>query len=71
MLSVYDTVFNDIDIPTMTLLNSMFEKVFTATLAPLQMQQGSIDCGVFSTSIAVATSLLHEDTPGPYTQSLL
>ena len=69
VLSVYDTVFNDIDIPTMTLLRSMFEEDFTVSLAPVQKQQGDADCGVFS--IAVATSLLHGHIPGPYTQSLL
>ena len=66
---VYDTVFNDIDDSTMSLLNSMFSKNITVTLAPLQKQQGSVDCGVFS--IAIATSLLHSLIPGPYTQSLL
>lgn len=69
MLSVYDTVFNDIDTPTMTLLNSMFEGDFTVTIVPLQNQQGGSDCGVFS--IAIATSLLHGHSPGPYKQSLL
>ena len=53
VLSMYDTVFDDIDTPTMTLLNSMFEGDFTITIVPLQRQQGGSDCGVFS--IAVAT----------------
>ena len=35
-LRVYDTVFNDIDNSTMTLLNSMFSKDVTVILAPLQ-----------------------------------
>ena len=69
VLNVYDTIFDDIDIPTMTLLNSMFEGNLTVTIAPLQKQQGGSDCGVFS--VAVATSLLHGHTPGPYKQSLL
>ena len=69
VLSVHDTVFNDIDTPTMTLLNSMFEGDFTVTIVPLQKQQGGSDCGVFS--IAIATSLLHGHSPGPYKQSLL
>ena len=45
-------------IPTMTLLNSMFEGNLTVTIAPLQKQQGGSDCGVFS--VAVATSLLQD-----------
>jgi len=64
-----DTVFNDMDDSTVSLLSSMFGKDTTFTLAPLQKQQGDVDCGVFS--IAIATSLLHGIIPGPYTQSLL
>ena len=65
-----DTAYNDIDGPTMALLNSMFEEDLTVTLAPqLQKQQGDVVCGVFS--IAVATSLLHGHTPGPYARSII
>ena len=53
----------------MSLLNSMFGKDTTVILAPLQKQQGVVDCSIFS--IAIATSLLHGIIPGPYTQSLL
>ena len=68
-LRVYVIVFSDIDNSTMSLLNSMFSKDNTVTLAPLQKQQGGVDCGVFS--IAIATSLLHGLIPRPYTQSPL
>ena len=67
-LRVYVTVFINIDNSTMSLLNSMFSKDNTVTLAPLQKQQGGVDCGVFS--IAIAASLLHV-IPGSYTLSLL
>ena len=66
---VHNTVYNDIDSSTMSLLNLMFGKNITVTLAPLQKQQGDSDCGVFS--IAITTSLLHGLIPGPYTQALL
>jgi len=68
-LSLYDTVYNDIDDSTMALICSMFEEDVTVTTAQVQKQQGDVDCGVFS--IAIATSLLYGLPPGPYVQSLL
>ena len=54
----------------MALLNSMFEENINVSMVPqVQKQQGDVDCGVFST--AIATSLLHDLSPGPYKQSLL
>ena len=64
-----DTVFNDMDDSTVSLLSLMFDKDTTFTLAPLQKQQEDLDCGVFS--IAIATSLLLGIILGPYIQSLL
>ena len=69
-LSMYDTVYDDIDSSTMALLSSMFEENINVSIVPqVQKQQGDMDCGVFS--IAIATSLLHDLSPGPYKQSLL
>lgn len=69
-LKMYDTVYNDIDGSTMALLNSMFEEKINVIMVPqVQKQQGDVDCGVFSA--AIATSLLHGLSPGPYKQSLL
>ena len=70
-LSVYDTVYDDIDSSTiMALLSSIFEENINVSIVPqVQKQQGDVDCGVFS--IAIATSLLHDLAPGPYKQSLL
>ena len=69
-LKMYDTVYNDIDGSTMALLNSMFEEKINVSMVPqVQKQQGDVDCGVFCA--AIATSLLHDLSPGPYKQSLL
>ena len=69
-LKMYDTVYDDIDSSTMALLNSMFEENINVSMVPrLQKQKGDVDCGIFST--AIATSLLHGLSPGPYKQSLL
>ena len=68
-LSLYDTIYNDIDDSTMALIRSMFKEDVTVTVAQVQKQQGHVDCGVFS--VATATSLLHGLSPGPYVQALL
>ena len=68
-LNIYDTVYNDIDSPTMALLTLMFEEDINVSLVQPQSQKGDVDCGVFSA--AIATSLLHDLSPGPYNQSLL
>ena len=65
-LKMYETVFDDIDSFTMALLNSMFEENINVSMVP-QLQNK--DCGIFST--AIATSLLHGLSPGPYKHSLL
>ena len=62
-LSMYDTVYDD-------MLSSMFEENINVSIVPqVQKQQGDMDCGIFS--IAIATLLLHDLSPGPYKQSLL
>jgi len=68
-LSLYDTVYNDIDDSTKALIRSMFEEDITVTIAQVQKQTGDVDCGVYS--VAIATSLLYGLSPGPYVQSLL
>jgi len=69
-MSVYDTVYNDIDSSTQELFNSMFEEDVTFSIVKeMEKQQGDIDCGAFS--IAIATSLLHGLTPLQYNQPLL
>lgn len=68
-LHVYDTVYNDIDDSTMALIRSMFKEDITVAVAKTQKQHGDVDCGVFS--VAIATSLLHGLSPGPYVQALL
>ena len=68
-LCLYDTVYNDIDDSTMALIQSMFTENITVTVAQVQKQHGDVDCGVFS--VAIATSLLHGLSPGPYVQALL
>ena len=61
---------NDIDQQTQDLLNNMFGEDVTVTVdTQVQKQKGDKDCGVFC--IAIATSLLHNQTPGTFTQSLL
>ena len=69
-LSVYDTLYDDIDSSTMALLSSMFEENINVSIVPqVQKQQGDVDCGVFS--FAIATLLLHDLSPGSYKQPLL
>ena len=52
-LSMYDTVYDDIDSSTMALLSSMFEENVNVSIVPqVQKQQGDVDCGVFSIAIA-------------------
>jgi len=69
-IKYYDTIYNDIDQRTQDLLNKMFGEDVTVTVdTQVQKQKGDKDCGVFC--IAIATSLLHNQTPGPFTQSLL
>ena len=69
-LKMYDTVYDDIDSSTMALLNSMFEESINVSMVPqIQKQKGDLDCGIFSA--AIATSLLHDLSTGPYQQSLL
>ena len=64
-LSMYDTIYDDIDSFTMALLSSMFEENVNVSIVPQVLkQQEDVDCGVFS--IAIATSLLHDLSPGPY-----
>ena len=51
-------------------VNNMFGEDVTVTVdTQVQKQIGDKDCGVFC--IAIVTSLLHNQTPGPFTQSLL
>ena len=67
-LLVYDTVYSDIDDSTMALIQSTFKEDIThVAVAKIQKQHGDVDCGVFS--VAIATSLLHGLSPGPYTTS--
>ena len=62
---MYETIHDEIDSSTMTLLSSMFEEHVNVSIVPqVQKQQGDVDCGVFS--IAIAISLLHDLSPGPY-----
>ena len=69
-IKYYDTVYNDIDQRIQDLLNNMFGEDVTVTVdTQVQIQKGDKDCGVFC--IAIATSLLYNQTPGPFTQSLL
>jgi len=68
-LSLYDTIYNDIDDSTMALIRSLFKEVVTVIVAQVQKQQGHVDSRVFS--VATATSLLHGLFPGPYVQALL
>ena len=69
-IKYYDTVYNDIDQRIQDLLNNMFgEDVRVTVDTQVQIQKGDKDCGVFC--IAIATSLLYNQTPGPFTQSLL
>jgi len=66
----YDTVYSDIDQQTHDLLKNMLGDDVTVTVdSQVQKQKGDKDCGVFC--IAIATSLLHNQSPGPFTQSLL
>ena len=66
----YDTIYNDIDQQTHNLLNTMFGEDIKVTMdTQVQKQKEDKDCGVFC--IAVATSLLFNQPPGPFTQSLL
>ena len=49
---------------------NMFGEDITVTVdTQVQKQKGDEDCGVFC--IAIAISLLHNQAPGPFTQSLL
>ena len=69
-LSMYDTVYDDIDASTMALASSIFEENVNVSIVPqVQKQEGDVNCGAFS--IAIATSLLYGLSPGPYEQSLL
>lgn len=69
-MNVYDTVYDNMDSSTLDLLNSMFEEDVTfSNVEQLEKQQGDVDCGVFS--ITIATSLLHGLTPTQYNQSLM
>jgi len=69
-IKYYDTIYNDIDQWTQDLLNNMFGNDITVTVdTQVRKQKGDKDCGDFC--IAIATSLLHNQTPGPFTQSLL
>ena len=62
---MYDTIYDDIDSSTMALLSSMFEENVNVSIVPqVQKQQGDVDCGIFI--IAIATSLLHDLSPGSY-----
>lgn len=66
----YDTIYKDIDQPTHDFVNNMFDEDITITVdTQMQKQKGDRDCGVFC--IAITTSLLHDQIPGPFTQSLL
>ena len=66
----YDTIYSDIDQQTHDFLNSMFDEDITVTVdTQMQKQEGDRDCGIFF--IAVTNSLLHNQIPGPFTQSLL
>ena len=59
-LSLYDTVYHDIDDSTMALIYSMFEEDITVTTAQIprkiQKQQWNFDCRVLC--VAIATTLL-------------
>ena len=69
-IKYYDTIYNDIDQQTQDLLDNMFGENVTVTVdTQVQKQKGDKDCGVFC--IAIATSLLHNQAPGPFTQPLL
>ena len=69
-LKMYDTAYDNTDSSTMALLNSMFEESINVSMVPqIQKQKGDVDCGIFSA--AIATSLLHDLSPGPYQQFLL
>ena len=69
-IKYYDTIYNDIDQRTQDFLNNMFGEDITVTVdIQVQKQKGDEDCGVFC--IAIAISLLHNQAPGPFTQSLL
>ena len=49
-------------------MRSMFKENVNVSIVPqVQKQEGDVDCGLFS--IAIATSLLHGLSPGPYKQS--
>ena len=65
----YDTVYNNIDRSIMYLHNSMLEEVNFSIVGELKKQQGDVDCGVFS--ITIATSLLDGLAPVQYNQPLL
>ena len=65
---MYDTIYDDICTSAMALVRSMFKENVNASIVPqAQKQEGDVDCGLFS--IAIATSLLHGLSPGPYKQS--
>ena len=59
---VYDSVFKRLDIETRTTIMRMFGlKKSNEIMMPMQQQEGSKDCGVFS--IAFMTSLAYEEDP--------
>ena len=65
-VAVYDSIFVRLDAETRTTIMKMFQlkKTKDIIMMPMQKQYRSTDCGVFT--IAVMTSLAHEEDPSRF-----